>query len=107
MAVRTRISADTRLNDCPERSIGISLPVPLSDRVDGLVAIVTEAGDRTTRKELLGAILLATEPEAEGLATALRAYRRATVRDAVLDPQTGGQVLLRPSKPGPRPRRSR
>jgi hypothetical protein len=107
MAGRTRISADTRLTDCPERSIGISLPMPLSDRVDSLVAIVTDAGDRTSRKELLGAILLATRPDANGLATALRTYRRATARDAVLDAENGEQVVLRPSKPGPRPRRSR
>ena len=106
MTMRQQISADALLSKCPEKSVGLALPAPISERLDELVRLAESAGERTTRKELLASLILAAPALGEELSAKLRTYRRSNARSACI---TGGEdastipVLSHP--PGPRPRR--
>ena len=106
MPERHRISGALPLRDCPEGKIGIALPRPISDRLDGLVSLVEEAAERTSRKELLGALILAASPDVSELVTALRRFRHSAAGDARLDGRpTEAMLTLAKGRPGPRPRK--
>ena len=85
-------------------AVGLSLPLPVSRRLDLLLDRLEEDGARAYRKDLIGALILAA-PEATGEPDDLvRRYRRALARDARVgrDPAS----VLDPSRPRPgrRPR---
>ena len=68
--------------------------------------LVGAAGDRTSRKELIAALIFAANPNGEDLAGHIRLYRKAIARDALLDPDHAlDQILFEVRKPGPRRRR--
>jgi len=104
MTARRRIRSDAPLRDAPEEGIGLTIPAPLSDRINALVDLVDAAGERTSRKELIAALILAARPLSDELARALRAYRGASVGDASLEANRPDSFELTPRKPGPRPR---
>ncbi|WP_259314363.1 hypothetical protein [Capillimicrobium parvum] len=94
------------LRSTAEKQIGVSIPVPLDSRLDALVRRVIDAGERTSRKELLAALLLEASEDPERLTRALRQYRSSEAADAVIagdDVQAYLEPLER--KPGPRPYR--
>ena len=100
------VRADTRLIDLEERSVGLALSIPLSERLDELVRLVETSGDRTSRKELVAALILAATPDGVDLAGRIRSYRKALARDAMLDlDRTPGRLAMEARKPGPRRRR--
>jgi hypothetical protein len=101
-----KIRPDAQLQRCPEFQIGVGLPAPLSGRLDGLVERADDAGAKTSRKELLGALLLAASDDGEKLAELVQRYRKATAGDAQVPDQPEARFLEpdRPA-PGPRPRR--
>lgn len=90
------------LHSAPEQRVGLSLPLVLSERVDALVALAEASGERTSRKELIAAVLLDAPADGTSLASKLHAYRLATVEEARLSAPTSPYGLR---KPGPRPRR--
>ena len=102
-----RIPADTPLHECPERSIGLAVPFPISDRVDALVALTEAAGDRTNRKELIATLILAAPAVGDQLTTALRHYRQATARETLVNDATDDTISIASPRPGPRARRPR
>lgn len=105
MTTPHRLDPDSPLRGASERSIGLSLPGPLSARVDALVKLVEDHGERTDRKELIAAMILAATEDPEDLSAAIRDYRRASIRDALLDVQRAQSAIdMPPRKPGPRPR---
>ena len=86
--------------------MGLALSSPLSDRLDALVRLVEATGDRTCRKELIAALILAAAPHGEELAQRIREYRMAPARDALLNPENAPEHLaMEVRKPGPRRRR--
>jgi hypothetical protein len=106
MTAGRNISADTPLRDCPESRVGIALPAPISQRVDDLVELAEGVGERTTRKELLGSLILAAPARGQDLAATLKSYRLAMARDTLVDAGTGEATIRMPHRrPGPRPRR--
>src|SRR5216683_1327117 len=108
MTARRRIRSDLPLRDAPEEGIGLTIPAPLSDRINALVDLVDAAGERTSRRELMAALILAARPLTDELTSALRTYRRASVGDASLETnRAAGSFELARRKPGPRPRRRR
>ena len=82
--------------------IGLALPVPVSMRVDDIVAQLRDAGIRATRKDLFLAAVLALPAETPALVELLQRYRTATVGD-MLPSARGSTVVLRRPGPGPRP----
>jgi len=104
MTTPPRLPAECLLRDSPERNVGLALPLAISDRVDALVTVVEQAGERTSRKELIASLILAAGADGEELATVLRRYRQTSVRDALVEPVSGPNAV-RVRRPGPRPRR--
>jgi hypothetical protein len=95
------INLDERLTASRDRQIGLRLPFAIDQRLDALLARSVDAGERTTRRELLAAIILATELNGDDLGRLLKTYRRAKVRDALLDANRDNVTYLT-HKPGPR-----
>lgn len=104
-AVPVEIDPSLRVVECPTASLRATIPAPLSERLDVLVAMAEGAGAATSRGELLAALILAAPESSDDLFELWRRYRRSVARDAViegLDPTR----LLRYQKhsPGRRPR---
>ncbi len=97
---------DERIEQCAERNAGVSWPMPIDAKLDAVLDIAREDGTRTTRKELIAAILFDFDPDADYIADLLRRYRRATVYDVTMvDLPDGENVIeLHQHGPGPRPR---
>jgi len=105
MSTGRRISATTPLRDCPEGSVGLSFPLPISDRLDALVSLAEASGERTNRKELVASLILSAPVQGSELASNLRKYRQASAGEARTTGQGSGAVLtVAPRRPGPRPR---
>ena len=108
MTPGTEIPLDTPLPRSPDRSIGLVLPVVLSDRLDKLVMIAEQHGERTSRREIVAALLLAATPSGNTLSQLIHGYRRAEVSAALIGTRADDKAFVVPtSKPGPRPRHDR
>ena len=103
-----QIPPQTPLPSCPERSVGLSLPVPITARLDLLVELAEQAGERTSRKEIVATCILAAPDGADELVRWLRIDRKSPADSAYTSGARVADVLeLRPARPGPRPRRWR
>jgi len=56
-----------RLDRCEAKGAAITWPIPLDNLLDRLVLLADDAGQRTTRKELAAAILLAAPRKGDNL----------------------------------------
>jgi hypothetical protein len=101
-----KLRRDAPLHRAPELRIGVGVPAPLSARLDGLVELADTAAARTSRKELLAALLLAAPADGARLADLVRDYRTASIGATVIKDQPEAR-FLEPDRPppGPRPRR--
>ena len=105
MARRDEIDPSRPLQDTEERSIGVSLPVPLSRRLDLLVERAERAGARAYRKDIVAALILAAPENSQELLELFTRYRKATAGDARLAGEPRAAVLrLQRAKPGRRAR---
>jgi hypothetical protein len=100
--VTDRVQADQRLPECPERQSGIVWPAPIHERVDQLVAAARASGLRTTRKELVAALVLAASEDPDELMALLLHFRRATAREALVGSNDAEVIEFKRAKPGPR-----
>ena len=101
-----RVAADTPLQHCPERNVGMALCDPISDRLDRLVALAEASFDRTSRKELVASLILAASTDGNALVEMIRVYRQSTAGQVRLEGVAAGTSLpARDRRPGPRPRR--
>ncbi len=106
MTTRRRISADTLLPECPEKRVGLSLPAPISQRLDDLVRLAEASGERTNRKELLASLILASPRTGKDVSGLLHTYRQSAAREARLDGNADEPTIpIQSHPPGPRPRR--
>ena len=88
--------------EIPEKQIGLALPLPITGRLDGLLEIATEAGEKTSRKELTAALIEDAPTEPAALANLVRTYRLAPMRDAIIDGQPPSWYTEPIRQPGPR-----
>jgi hypothetical protein len=96
------MSLDLRLIDCPERQVGVWLPVPISARLDALARIGYRAWAPTTRKEVVSALLLDARADSKWLRAVLERFSRALVADALVPGEQEWRFLYPPGSPGPR-----
>ena len=98
--------AEQRLRASDETQINLAVAVPLNARLDALVAIAEDAGDNTSRKEIVSALLLEAPDDANALAERLRRFRQASVQDSFI-PGFEDAFFLNPDPRSPGPRRRR
>jgi hypothetical protein len=101
-----QVRLDALLDSCREKNAAVAWPLPVDERLNQLIELAREAGERTNRKELAAAIVLAAPEDPHQLSEMVRRYRRATARDALVTPPDEANVVsIDRHKPGPRPRR--
>jgi len=99
-----QLPPETPLPSCPERSVGLSLPLPISARIDLLVALAEQVGERTSRKEIVAACILGAPDGAEELVRWLRIYRRSPADSVYTSGSKLEDLELGSARPGPRAR---
>jgi hypothetical protein len=77
--------------------IGMIIASPLAGRIDLLVELVNSAGQRTTRKELIAAAILAAPLDETRLARQLHTYWHATAADTAIAGQPTESIFEWPS----------
>lgn len=97
--------ASTAIRETGEYRPGIDLPPPIDQRITDLVRLARGAGERTYRKEIVGALILAAPTDGVALGEMLRAYRTAAIRDAWVGPpvEVPDEITYAPRPPGPLP----
>jgi hypothetical protein len=98
------VPVDSSLRNSPKLSVGLVLPAALSERLDCLVALAEKQGERTNRREVVAALLLAAAPSGAVVSELIREFRRAQVRDALVGDPSDEVFKVERRKPGPRPR---
>lgn len=88
-----RLDASTKARAAPTKAAAISWPLPADRRIDQLVALANEAGAATNRGELAAAIVAGTSPDSDELLNLVIGWRRALVRDVVVDVQPDADVI--------------
>lgn len=79
------------------------MPAAVDAKLDRLVTRATDAGERTSRKELLAAIVASCDLDGDALGAVLKSYRLMTVRDVLpAQPADAAVVHLADHQPGPR-----
>jgi hypothetical protein len=98
--------AEARLHRCHDVPVGVRVPFPLEERLNQLLQVAEDAGQRTDKTELVAAFLYASPSDVEGLESTLRSYRIASASDALLAPPADNVVRLQRRRPGPRRRKA-
>jgi hypothetical protein len=73
------IKRDDLLSQAGRYRVGAAIPVPVDRELDALVERAKRQGERTSRRELVAALILAAPHSPDALAEILRSYRRATI----------------------------
>lgn len=99
------VDLDTELARSRDKQVGLRWPVAVDERLDRLVTLAEQAGERTNRKELIAALIATSASDGAALGRTLRRYRTMTVRNCLPGVDRGAQVVrLIEHRPGPRPR---
>jgi hypothetical protein len=98
----TPLAADQLVRDCPQKQAAVAWPLPVDVRLDELLAQAHAAGENTSRKELVAAIIANTRLSDAQLGRLLRWYRTIKVRNLVPLPEGENVVPFVKHKPGPR-----
>jgi hypothetical protein len=100
-----KIEPSDLLSDCPKTPLNAPQPSPLGVRLDGLVALANGEGIKTSRVELVSALILSAPPIGNDLFERVLKYRKAVAADAALPGDSSENVLeLRKYPRGPRKR---
>lgn len=100
--ISTSLAADQLVRDCPQKQAAVTWPLPVDARLDELLAQAEAAGENTSRRELVAAIIGSTRLTDVQLGRMLRRYRTAKVHDLILFPEGENVVPFVKHKPGPR-----
>lgn len=105
MPREVRVDRASPLHTCEAKGASVTWPLPLDAHVDHLVEVVEAAHERTTRRELIAAIVYAAPKDGRQLSKILKNYRAATVADLTPATDVGGNAATyQTHKPGPRRR---
>lgn len=101
----TPLDVDRKVVEFPERQSAVAWPLPVDARLERLLDQAREAGERTSRKEIVAALVAtATFTDAQ-LGKLLRRYRTLHVREILPVPE--GANVVQFTRKGPGPRRER
>ncbi len=98
----TSLDANSRVIDNPQRSAAVSWPLPVDAWLERLVEQAKDAGENTSRKEVVAALVATSKPSAAQLGKMLRRYRTMKVREILPVPEGENVVPFTRQPPGPR-----
>lgn len=101
----TRLDADELVVSFAEKQGAVAWPLPVEVRLERLLEQSRLAGERTSRKELVAALVALANPTDAQLGKMLRRYRTARVRDILPVAADENVVPFIRQGPGPRPSR--
>lgn len=105
MPVDTSLVADSRVITSPEKQGAVSWPLPIEAKLESLLRRSEAVGERTTRKEIVAALIAAADDDGEIMSMLLRSYRTITVRELLSVPESKNVIpITERRRPGPRPR---
>lgn len=87
------LAANAKVDDSPTCPVGATWPMPVHQRLEELVTIARARGERTTKRELLAAIVCAFDPDTADIEATLKHYRLATVQEVALRRPTANNVV--------------
>jgi hypothetical protein len=99
----TPLSPDARVISCPDKQAAVAWPLPVDARLDQLLGLARDAGERTSRREIVAALVAMCDLSGEDLGALLRRYRTRRVRDLVHVATDADFVPFARQRPGPRP----
>lgn len=103
---RHSVSFSELLRTSRDQQFNFRWPLAIDHRLDEMLALANSVGANTSRRELLAALILAWEPTAEELDFAVRRYRTADVKAALLAPAGASgadSITFASPPPGRRP----
>ena len=101
---QTSLKVGDEVSSYPDRQAGISWPLPVDAKLEELLDAARAVGERTSRREIVAAIIALSEFSGEELSDLLRRYRLARVGD-VLQPASEASNVVKFTQHGPGPRR--
>ncbi len=99
---RMSLDADSFVTDTPEKPAAINWPLAVEARLEQLLDQAKAAGERTTRKEIVAALVATSKLSDAQLDRMLRRYRKAKVREILSVPADENVVPITKQRPGPR-----
>jgi hypothetical protein len=90
------LEAGLRASTAVSKQAGLTWPLPADRRLDQLVEMANDVGAGTRRNELAAAIIAAANPDGEALLQLVLRWRRANVRDVIIDPPQESSVIYLP-----------
>jgi hypothetical protein len=91
------LKADIRASTAVPKAAALSWPLPADRRLDQLVDLANGAGAGTRRNELAAAIIAAAEADGDVLLQLVLDWRRAKVREVIIDPPQDSSVIYLPT----------
>jgi hypothetical protein len=100
----TPVDPDELVTRTRPHNAGLSWPIAVDEHLDRLVARATDSGERTFRKELIAAIIAATDVDGAELGNLLRSYRTKRVKELLGADARDGVIEIAQRRPGRRTR---
>lgn len=99
------LAANSRVVKAPEKQGAVAWPLPVEMKLDRLLRRAEEAGERTSREEVVAALIAEYDGDEDDIASMLKRYRRITVRELLAVPDSKDVIDMEQyRKPGPRSR---
>ena len=99
---QTPLNVGDALSSYPDRQAGISWPLPVDAKLEDLLKAARSVGERTSRREIVAAIVAMANFSGDELSRLLRDYRLARVGDVLQPSDTSNVVKFTEHGPGPR-----
>jgi hypothetical protein len=101
---QTPLNISDGVSSYPDRQAGISWPLPVDAKLEELLKAARSVGERTSRREIVAAIIAMANYSGEELSNLLRSYRLARVGEVLQSSDTSNVVKFTQHGPGPRRR---
>jgi hypothetical protein len=101
---QTTLKVGDTVSSYPDRQAGISWPLPVDAKLEDLLKAARDVGERTSRREIVAAMIAMAQLSGEQLSDLLRRYRLSRVGDVLQPSDTSNVVKFTQYGPGPRRR---
>lgn len=98
------VPLDANVSRSSDRQIGLRLPVVVDEHVEHLIRLAEDAGERTSRRELISALLATCDLDGQQVRNMIGRYRVMKVAEirGIPHGDADSVVLLSSRRPGPR-----